>query len=60
MVHFAAGFVARMGLTSTVLVLAFRQDVASGLAALVGYWICRWLMVWRVARRLSGHTLSGG
>ena len=50
-IRFAAGFVVRLAVTSLILVLAFRQGLSSGLAALVGYWICRWVMVWRVARR---------
>jgi hypothetical protein len=57
---FVAGLVLRLALTVFVLVLAFRHDLVSGVAALVGYWICRWVMVWRVTRGLSGHTLSGG
>jgi hypothetical protein len=57
---FAAGFVVRLAMTSLILVLAFRQSVASGLAALVGYWICRWVVVWRMTRRLSGRKPSGG
>jgi hypothetical protein len=56
----AVGFLLRVGVTSLILLLAFRQNIASGLAALVGYWICRWVMVWWVARRLSGRTSSGG
>jgi hypothetical protein len=50
---FALGFVVRLSVASVVFVMAFRQDLTSGLAALVGYWIGRWVMVWRVVRRLS-------
>ena len=57
---FVVGSVLRLGVTALVLALAFRHNFVYGVAALVGYWICRWVMVWRVARRLSGHTLSGG
>jgi hypothetical protein len=47
---FAGGFVLRLGLTGLVLVFAFRHSALSGVAALVGYWICRWIMIWRVTR----------
>jgi hypothetical protein len=50
---FVVAFVIRLGATSLVLVLAFRQGLAPGLAALVGYWICRWVMVWWMTRSLS-------
>ncbi len=47
------GFILRLVGTALVLVLAFRHSVTSGLAALVGYWIWRWIMIWRINRRLS-------
>ena len=47
------GFVLRLALAASVLVLAFRHDVASGLAALIGYWICRWVVIWWLQRRVS-------
>lgn len=55
------GFLLRVVLTALVLVLAFRHDMASGFAALIGYWICRWVMIWRLHRRISrkGFRISG-
>jgi hypothetical protein len=50
---FVAALVVRLAMTSLVLVLAFRQGFAPGLAALVGYWICRWVIVWWTTRSLS-------
>jgi hypothetical protein len=47
------GFVLRLAATASVLVLAFSHDFVFGWAALVGYWACRWVMLWRVHRRLS-------
>jgi hypothetical protein len=35
------------------LVLAFRHDTVSGFAALIGYWISRWVVIWRLHRRIS-------
>ena len=47
------GFMLRLVLTALVLVLAFRHDPASGLAALIGYWIGRWVVIWWLQRRVS-------
>lgn len=52
----AGGLVVRLVLTSAVLVLAFRYSPLSGLAALLGYWIGRWTMIWRVNRQLARPT----
>ena len=41
-----AGFVLRLGMTGGVIVLGFRQGVADGAAALIGYWLSRWAMIW--------------
>jgi hypothetical protein len=49
---FVGGFVLRLGLTGLVLVFAFRHSALSGVAALVGYWICRWIIIWRVSRHV--------
>lgn len=42
----ATGFVLRLGMTSVVIMLGFRRSVADGAAALVGYWLSRWAMIW--------------
>ena len=47
------GYVLRLGLTGLVLVLAFRHGVLSGVAALVGYWVCRWVAIWRINRHVK-------
>jgi hypothetical protein len=47
------GFVLRLLGTALVLMVAFTRDFAFGWAALMGYWVCRWVMLWRVHRRLS-------
>jgi hypothetical protein len=48
-----AGFVLRLGVTSVILLLAFRHSFVSGLAALMGYWICRWVVLLWLHRRVS-------
>ena len=53
MAIFTGGFVLRLGLTGLVLLMAFRHSVLSGVAALVGFWICRWVMIWRVTRHVG-------
>ena len=55
------GYVLRLVLAASVLVLAFRHGAASGLAALIGYWISRWVVLWRLHRRVSkkGSHFSG-
>jgi hypothetical protein len=47
------GFVFRLVGTAMVLVFAFRCGLACGVAALLGYWLCRWVIVWRIHRRLE-------
>lgn len=49
----AAGFLFRLAATGLVLVLAFRHSALSGLASLVGYWICRWAAIWWIHRSLA-------
>lgn len=49
----ALGFVLRLSMTALVLALAFRHHVVSGVAALIGYWICRWTVMWRLHRSVS-------
>ena len=50
-VLFIGGFFLRTVGTASVLALAFRHSVASGMAALVGYLVGRWSTVWWVHRR---------
>jgi hypothetical protein len=47
------GYLVRLALTSAVLVLAFRHEAVSGVAALLGYLCSRWTMVWWIHRRYS-------
>jgi len=53
------GFLFRLGATALILAFAFRYGAASGAAALLGYWISRWTMIWWINRRLtsSEHVL---
>jgi hypothetical protein len=46
------GFVLRLVVTSGILVLAFRHEATSGVAALAGYLLCRWVMIWWIHRSL--------
>jgi uncharacterized membrane protein len=57
---FAGGFVVRVVLTAGVLALAFRHSFASGLMALLGYYVCRMVVTWRLARRLERQSGEGG
>jgi hypothetical protein len=57
---FAGGFVLRVVLTAGVLALAFRDGFASGLMALLGYYACRMVVTWRLARRLERLPGEGG
>ena len=57
---FAGGFVVRVVLTAGVLALAFRYSLASGLLALLGYYVCRMVVTWRLARRLERLPGEGG
>jgi hypothetical protein len=50
---FVGGFVLRVVLTAGVLVLAFRHSLASGLAAWLGYYVCRMVLIGRLSRRLE-------
>jgi hypothetical protein len=54
---FVGGFVVRVVLTAGVLALAFRFGFASGLMALLGYYVCRAVVTWWLAGRLE--RLSG-
>ena len=47
------GVVLRMVGTAVLLMLAFRHSALSGAAGLVGYLICRWVMIWWVNRELD-------
>ena len=47
------GYLVRLALTSAVLVLAFRHEPVSGVAALVGYICSRWVMMWWIHRCYS-------
>ena len=55
---FAGGFVLRVVLTAGVLALAFRHSFVSGLLAWLGYYVCRTVMTWRMARHFE--RLPGG
>jgi len=41
----------RLLATSAVFLLAFRADPLAGVAALLGYTVSRWVMVWRLHRQ---------
>ena len=47
----AGGVILRLAGTAVLLMLAFRHSLASGVAGLVGYLICRWVMIWWIDRR---------
>ena len=49
-VLFVGGVLLRITGTALVLALGFRHSVASGAAALVGYFVGRWSTVWWVHR----------
>jgi hypothetical protein len=49
----AGGFFLRVVLTAGVLVLAFRHSFVSGLLAWLGYYVCRTVLTWRMARHLE-------
>jgi hypothetical protein len=57
---FAGGFVVRVVSTAGVLALAFRHSFASGLLALLGYYLCRTVVVWRLSGRLDRPPGVGG
>jgi len=57
---FMGGFVVRVMLTAGVLVLAFRDSLASGLMAFLGYYLCRTVVVWREVRRPGRSPGEGG
>ena len=44
---FIGGFLFRQVSVALVLFLAFRHSFGSGIPAFAGYWICRWIWVWR-------------
>ena len=50
---FVGGFFVRVVLTAGVLVLALRHSFVSGIAAFAGYYLCRTVLAWRLARRLD-------
>lgn len=54
---FAGGFAVRVVLTAGVLALAFRNGFASGMMALLGYYVCRAAVTWWLTGRLG--RLSG-
>jgi hypothetical protein len=49
------GFLIRLAGTAVILLLAFRHNLLSGMAALVGYWVCRGAMVWWMNREVLGR-----
>jgi hypothetical protein len=50
------GFLIRLAGTAAILLLAFRHDPLSGMAALVGYWVCRGAMVWWMNREVLSRA----
>jgi hypothetical protein len=54
-VWIVGGVVLRTAGTAVLLMLAFRHSAASGMAGLVGYLICRWVMIWWINRRLDSE-----
>ncbi len=42
----AVGFVIRLAWTALIFGLALWDSPASGLAALIGYWLFRWIVIW--------------
>jgi hypothetical protein len=50
---FAGSFFLRVVLTAGVLFLAFRHGFVSGLLALVGYYVCRTILISRMSRRVG-------
>ena len=56
----AGGLVFRLATTSVILMLGFRHRPSSGVAALMGYLVCRWVMIWRIHRQLSEAEDSAG
>ena len=50
---FVGSFVLRVALTALVLAFAFRHMLVSGLLAWLGYYVCRTILTWRLARRLE-------
>jgi hypothetical protein len=53
LVTFVGFWALRLAGTALVLMLAFRHAAVSGLAALVGYLVCRWVVIWWISRGLS-------
>jgi hypothetical protein len=52
-VWIVGGVVLRMVGTAVLLMLAFRHSAVSGVAGLVGYLICRWVMIWWINHGLD-------
>ncbi len=44
---FVGGYLFRLVSMAFALLLAFRHSFGSGLTAFAGYWICRWIWIWR-------------
>ena len=44
--------------TSVLLLLAFRADPLAGVAALLGYMVSRWVMVWWIHHRVTENNKS--
>jgi hypothetical protein len=57
---FVGGFFVRVVSTAGVLALAFRHSFASGLLALLGYYLCRTVVVWRLSGRLDRPPDASG
>lgn len=57
---FLGGFVVRVVLTAGVLALAFRHSFVAGLLAWLGYYVCRTIVTWRLARRLGRSSGGSG
>jgi hypothetical protein len=57
--RFVGSFMLRVILTAAVLALAFRHSLVSGVLAWLGYYVCRTVLTWRLARHLDRRPGRG-